>query len=364
MKILLCTNAFENVTNGPAKFAHLLLGLPSQTTAVELRVLTEDAISSSDQVYRLVLRIPRWLKPIGMFLRMFQYHKRAIQIRKNDYPFDILIYNNAIVSLWSALWLKNVIGFINDDNHVDASWRNALLKFKWKRAHLFYLTEWLACKWCHKIVANSDYLQSQLLNTYQCDPKKIFRLYKAVEIEVEIKVRNNKIPIVLFIKNDYKRGGLHILINALNDLNAKVKLIIGGTPPEHDKEICKFFTNPIVDYELKGFLTQNEVYDLMRHADIFCVPSVKEAFGVANVEAMRLGCAVISTTAGGIPEAMDNGRCGWMVKPGNSSALSVAIKECLSDDDLRIQKIKYAADYSCKFTTESMFQKLIEIVNT
>ncbi|MGB4930693.1 MAG: hypothetical protein WBP43_12015, partial [Chitinophagales bacterium] len=108
MKILFCTNAFEVVSNGPAKFAHLLLRLQDVYPDYEVRVLTEDIQKPiAGKVYKQNLNIPTVLKPAGMFLRMFQYHSAAMHIRKNGYPFDILIYNNAIIGLWSGIWFKN-----------------------------------------------------------------------------------------------------------------------------------------------------------------------------------------------------------------------------------------------------------------
>ena len=85
---------------------------------------------------------------------------------------------------------------------------------------------------------------------------------------------------------------------------------------------------------------KTEIYDDMRKADIFCVPSTKEALGVANIEALALGCTVISTQVGGIPEVLDNGNNGWLVPPDNPKALANAIQTALSNPDLCAEKTK------------------------
>ncbi len=107
MKILFCTNTFETVANGPAKFANILLNLNNLHPQHEIRILTEDVVTPGDKVYKITVNIPQLLKFAGMFLRMFQYHHAAMRIRKTEYCFDAFVYNNAIVGLWSAVFFKN-----------------------------------------------------------------------------------------------------------------------------------------------------------------------------------------------------------------------------------------------------------------
>ena len=104
MKVLFCTNAFEKVSNGPAKFAHLLLD-GAENAGLETRILTEDVLLETPLVYKLDLNISRPFKPFGMFIRMWKYHKASMRIRK-EFDFDVLVYNNAIIGLFSFLFFK------------------------------------------------------------------------------------------------------------------------------------------------------------------------------------------------------------------------------------------------------------------
>ena len=69
-----------------------------------------------------------------------------------------------------------------------------------------------------------------------------------------------------------------------------------------------------------------EVFKKMEQSEIFCVPSKLEAFGVANLEAMAMGCKIVSTRIGGIPEAVGGNRFAWLVKPDDSLLLANAIE--------------------------------------
>lgn len=364
MKILLCTNAFEKVTNGPAKFAHLALGMRESFPGNELRVLTED-VSAEDpgRVYKLHLRIPRALKPSGMFLRMFSYHRRAMTIRRMDFPFDVLVYNNCLVGLYSTFRFKPTIGFINDYSNLNVRFRDWILPHRWNKALVFFPVERLAARRMDKVIVNSRYLQKLVQKRYRLERERLHVLYKSIEIASERHPRTvPEIPVVLFVKTDYRLGGLHLLIDALHATGRCCRLVIIG-PPEHAQgEILTWAKGKNLQLEIKGFCDQQTVFAAMRNADIFCVPSFRESFGVANLEALALGCSVISTTAGGIPEAMDQGNCAWLVPPGDAPALTKAICECLEKADLREAKRESGYKFVQNFNIQAMMRSFTGIL--
>lgn len=341
MKILLCTNAYETVSNGPAKFAHLILEMQQYFPDCEVRVLTEDCTTPvKDKIYKQHLSIPRLLKPLGMYLRMFQYHKKAMAIKHADFNFDYLVYNNAIVGIWSGLRFKNTIGFINDDTYATTSWKS-FWGLNWTKGRIFFITEKIACKCLRLIIVNSNYLCDLIQQKYRVPAHKVQRLYKAKAVDNEYHVKSNPKPTILFVKNDYIRGGLFNLVDALKQLSKPFKLIIAGPHAESKQSILSYIGhNHQLEVTFKGIVAPTEVYDDIRKADIFCVPSTKEALGVANIEALALGCTVISTQVGGIPEVLDNGKNGWLVPPNNPKALADAINIALLNPSLCAEKTK------------------------
>jgi glycosyltransferase involved in cell wall biosynthesis len=61
------------------------------------------------------------------------------------------------------------------------------------------------------------------------------------------------------------------------------------------------------------------------------MPSYYEGLPMSILEAMAASTPVISTSVGGIPEAVENGTEGLLVKPGDISALANSINILLSD---------------------------------
>ena len=75
-------------------------------------------------------------------------------------------------------------------------------------------------------------------------------------------------------------------------------------------------------------------HQLMTAFDIFVLPSVKEGFPWALIEAMTAKIPVVATRVGAVPEIIEQGKNGFIVEPGNPAVLAGRIKEILSNDHL------------------------------
>ncbi|MEZ0113030.1 glycosyltransferase involved in cell wall biosynthesis [Catenulispora sp. EB89] len=83
-------------------------------------------------------------------------------------------------------------------------------------------------------------------------------------------------------------------------------------------------------------ISDAELVDLIRSAEVACVPSLYEGFSLPAVEAMSCGTALVSTTGGAIPEvAGRDGETTLAVPPGDPSALAAALTRVLGDAELR-----------------------------
>jgi glycosyltransferase involved in cell wall biosynthesis len=85
---------------------------------------------------------------------------------------------------------------------------------------------------------------------------------------------------------------------------------------------------------LPGF--RSDVLGLQSSFDVFAMSSVTEGLGSAMLDAMAGSRAVAATRAGGIPEAIDDGKQGLLVPPHDESALAQAIVRLLRDPALRL----------------------------
>ncbi|MGW4200683.1 glycosyltransferase family 4 protein [Streptomyces sp. NPDC004726] len=88
---------------------------------------------------------------------------------------------------------------------------------------------------------------------------------------------------------------------------------------------------------VKG-VSDEELVDLVRSAQVACVPSLYEGFSLPAAEAMATGTPLVATTGGAIPEvAGADGETCLAVPPGDAGALATAIGRLLGDAELRVR---------------------------
>ncbi|BFU93763.1 MAG: putative Glycosyl transferase group 1 [Nitrospira sp.] len=80
---------------------------------------------------------------------------------------------------------------------------------------------------------------------------------------------------------------------------------------------------------------QNPVRPFLDALDLYVHPALMEGFGIALVEAMAAGKAVIATRTGGVPEVVEHGETGLLVSPGDPDRLREAVIELLRDEARR-----------------------------
>jgi glycosyltransferase involved in cell wall biosynthesis len=77
--------------------------------------------------------------------------------------------------------------------------------------------------------------------------------------------------------------------------------------------------------------TRRDVPELLAASDSFVLPSLWEGLPLALVEAMAAERPVIATAVSGTEQVMIDGTTGWVVPPGDASALADAMRELLAD---------------------------------
>ncbi len=78
-----------------------------------------------------------------------------------------------------------------------------------------------------------------------------------------------------------------------------------------------------------------EVEAVYRASDLFLLPSAKESFGLAALEALACGVPVVGTRAGGLPEVVRDGATGLLFEVGEIDAAVGHCRRLLDDEALR-----------------------------
>jgi glycosyltransferase involved in cell wall biosynthesis len=80
---------------------------------------------------------------------------------------------------------------------------------------------------------------------------------------------------------------------------------------------------------MAGRLPDSELHAWYEGADLFVHPTLYEGSSLVTLEAMAHRRAVLGTTAGGLPDKVQQGVTGWLVAPGDASALAAGISGAL-----------------------------------
>ena len=109
------------------------------------------------------------------------------------------------------------------------------------------------------------------------------------------------------------------------------KLLLIGDGPE--RPAIESMTRDCPSYEAIKFLgKQEQMEDILPIADLFLLTSEYESFGLAALEAMAAEVPVISTNAGGLPEIIIDGVCGYMSPVGDVEDMSRNALKILKDE--------------------------------
>ncbi|MEU2233689.1 glycosyltransferase family 4 protein [Streptomyces vietnamensis] len=139
---------------------------------------------------------------------------------------------------------------------------------------------------------------------------------------------------------DVPLKGLVFLIEALAKLrteNPEAHLVVVGKRAEDGPvaaAIERYGLDGAVSF-VKG-ISDAELVDLYRSAQVACVPSLYEGFSLPAAEGMATGTPLVATTGGAIPEvAGADGETCLAVPPGDAGALAAALGRVLGDPELR-----------------------------
>lgn len=143
---------------------------------------------------------------------------------------------------------------------------------------------------------------------------------------------------IFFIGRLVHEKGVHVLLDAFCKVLAyrdKVKLVVAGKGPA-DAYLKEYAGNLGIYNRVyfAGFVddpTRNKLY---KCADVACVPSLYEPFGITALEAMASGTPVVVSDVGGLGEVVRHGVTGMKCYPGNPSSLADNILTLLADKRL------------------------------
>lgn len=239
--------------------------------------------------------------------------------------------------------------------------------------HFFYMILTDITIKTNTLIVPSEFWRDYIIKNFHVSPNKITTTHEAVDPGFLDKIDNlnQEVPLskpqnyIIYTGNLYPHKNVEIIIEALKAL-----------PDVSLKIICarNFFTQRVEELSKKlkvhkqieflGYIPDSEFKKIYSQAIALVHPSLMEGFSLTGLEAMALGCPVISSNASCLPEIYQDSVLYF--DPHNTQDLTKQIKKLQESDGLRRQLIqlgfkqikKYSWDKTAK-ETFSVYQQTL-----
>jgi len=208
----------------------------------------------------------------------------------------------------------------------------------------------------NKVTAVSENLKEETISLFPID-KKIdvipnFICMNDYQMENNDYYKKRYAPnnekIICHISNFRKVKRIEDALKVFDQVSKKIKtkFILVGDGPDRTKLERLARNSPYFEniYFLGNLKSTKEILNI---ADLFILPSSKESFGLAALEAMACGVPVVASNSGGIPEVVSNGVSGLLNDVGNVNKMAQNAIEILSNEET-LKKYKLGALNSAK----------------
>lgn len=221
---------------------------------------------------------------------------------------------------------------------------------------------------CAGIFTFSEAARRSFVDDFGVDPVRVTTVYAGSNLELvpadaDVAVPRPGPPTIAFVGKAFGRKGGDDLLEAFRIVRARVpdaRLIIAGAAPvvpaDSGVEVLGY-----VDPRRTG---PGSLYEVYRRADLFCMPSRYEPFGVVFVEAMLHAVPCVGTRAWAMPEIIEHGVTGWLAPPGDIEGLAAVLAGALADRT-RLRQMGLAARRAAleRFTWERVAGAMLKRIS-
>ena len=228
-----------------------------------------------------------------------------------------------------------------------------------------------------KILVPSNYVKDLLTDKWKISAEKILVTYEAVDdiiLAIEKIMNKEKIkkvmekfkissPYIFYVGNAHPHKNIEGLIRAFLELRKKypdLYLVLSGYDHYFWQRIREEFQHPGIIYT--GHVSDEELAALYKGAECFVMPSFEEGFGIPLLEAMALGCPVISSSAGSLTEV--GGEACLYFNSHDVQDMVEKITQVLGDANLKEKLVKKGKERIKVFSWEKLAKQTLEVYSS
>lgn len=227
-------------------------------------------------------------------------------------------------------------------------------------------------RWHRRVITVSDHLRAEYLAFGTDRPEHVLTVHNGIAVRraagaaagVRAELGLSQEDVVVAVVGVLRPGkGHELAVAAVDELRRVVpraRLLIVGDGPARD-DVVRLAARLGEDAVLAGH--RDDVMAVLDAADILLHPSRRDAFPTVLLQGLAAGVPIVAAGVGGIPEIIEDGRSGLLVRPPLSgTAFAAALARLVADADLRRELAERGRErFSEEFTAERWAGRLREI---
>ena len=274
---------------------------------------------------------------------------------------DIGLVEDTPFYLYQDLSLDLIIKYFQEHNGHVPGWELLNLQDLYKRK------EWQMKVYekCAGVFTMSRWLSDSLIRDTGLLPEKIHVVNAGVNVKpvvtnIVIEPNSKKDKIILFIGRRFFRKGGKLVVKAFQLLrksySSNIKLIIAGPQswPLREK-----IPEGIIFLGDATWETLRKYYMI---ADVFCMPSYFEGFGIVFAESLSYGIPCIGRNIQAMPEIITPGVNGYLLNKEDEEQLAILLVNVLEDAEMKSRVEKMSKNYKDYYSWDRIAGDMIEVI--
>jgi glycosyltransferase involved in cell wall biosynthesis len=295
-------------------------------------------------------------KLLGYIYDLRRGRPQVVHFQLSQYPVFVLVL------VWLVRIVTNcriVVTSHNVISHEQKDWEKAIYQYIYNRVD--------------KVIVHAEHSKKLMLDCFKMPSEKIaviqhgnYMFFNDVLGSEPISIGSGKV--VLFFGYIRKYKGLQYLIQAfakVKEALPEAKLLIVGKPVEpfdiYQKEIESLNLQDNIETNLK-YVPFEKVKEYFRKATVVVLPYLDiSQSGIVQLT-YGFGKPIIATAVGGLPEAVEDGKSGFVVPPQDIDTLAARIITLLKDYSLQKSMGEYSLYLAkTKFSWDSIAKETLEL---
>lgn len=162
--------------------------------------------------------------------------------------------------------------------------------------------------------------------------------------------------------------GIFDVLRVFSEINKREKSwlfwVVGKSSPFYEEKLREWVKEHDVGNNFKywGYVSEKKKFELLARAHVLINPSIREGWGLVNIEANAVGTPVVAYSVAGIKDSVINGKTGLLVEFGDYRSLAKNALKLVNNKKLYLKFQTNCTKWSGKFLWKKATKKSLRLI--